>query len=195
MTSANARFIPFAPVGGTMCALSPARKSRPYCIGSTTKLRIGVMPFLQHFAFGEFAGSAEPLVQFIPDTVVGPGFNLLIVIALQIEPRQARGAHGVKRKAAIGVGIDQFVIRWRALRQNAQPTKGVVPLEYTEHAIRNAWPADTVKSVASRYEIAVDFLGSPVVPEADFRFLRFQVVNGDVVHFKEQRRAVRNSTL
>ena len=28
-TSATARFIPFAPVGGTMCAASPARNSRP----------------------------------------------------------------------------------------------------------------------------------------------------------------------
>ena len=34
-----------APVGGTMCAASPARNSRPNCIGSTTKLRMPVMPF------------------------------------------------------------------------------------------------------------------------------------------------------
>ena len=44
-TSWTARFSPFAPVAGTMCAASPARNSRPYCIGSTTKLRIGAMPF------------------------------------------------------------------------------------------------------------------------------------------------------
>ncbi len=37
---ASARFRPFAPVGGTMCAASPARNSRPCCIGSATKLRI-----------------------------------------------------------------------------------------------------------------------------------------------------------
>ena len=37
--------MPFAPVGGWMCAASPARNSRPNCIGSTTKLRIGVTPF------------------------------------------------------------------------------------------------------------------------------------------------------
>ena len=45
MTSCTARFSPFAPVGGTMWTASPARYSRPYCIGVTTKLRIGVMPF------------------------------------------------------------------------------------------------------------------------------------------------------
>src|SRR6266511_449504 len=44
-TSAIARFRPFAPVAGTIWAASPARKSRPYCIGSTTKLRMPVMPF------------------------------------------------------------------------------------------------------------------------------------------------------
>ena len=40
-----ARFMPFAPVGGTMCAASPARKSRPWRMGSATKLRIPVTPF------------------------------------------------------------------------------------------------------------------------------------------------------
>src|SRR5580704_4306290 len=37
--------MPLAPVGGWICAESPARNSRPYCIGSRTKLRIGVIPF------------------------------------------------------------------------------------------------------------------------------------------------------
>ena len=44
-TSATARLSPFAPVAGTMCAASPARNSRPYCIGSTTKLRRAATPF------------------------------------------------------------------------------------------------------------------------------------------------------
>ena len=36
---------PFAPVAGTMWAASPARKRRPNCIGSTTKLRMSAMFF------------------------------------------------------------------------------------------------------------------------------------------------------
>ena len=44
-TSATARLSPLAPVGGTMCAASPARNKRPYCMGSVTKLRIGVTLF------------------------------------------------------------------------------------------------------------------------------------------------------
>ncbi len=43
--SATARFIPFAPVGGTMWAASPARKSLPWRIGSQTKERICTMLF------------------------------------------------------------------------------------------------------------------------------------------------------
>jgi len=41
-TSENARLSPFAPVGGTMWAASPARNSRPCRIGPATKLRIAV---------------------------------------------------------------------------------------------------------------------------------------------------------
>ncbi len=37
--------MPFAPVGGTMCAASPARKSRPRRMGSATTLRIPVTLF------------------------------------------------------------------------------------------------------------------------------------------------------
>jgi len=47
----TARFSPLAPVRGTMWAASPARNIRPYCIGSHTKLRIGVMrPAHIHFS-------------------------------------------------------------------------------------------------------------------------------------------------
>ena len=44
-TSEAAKFKPFAPVGGTMCAASPARKSLPNRMGSVTTLRSGAMLF------------------------------------------------------------------------------------------------------------------------------------------------------
>src|SRR4051812_12938384 len=47
----------FAPVGGTMCAASPARNSRPYRIGSTTKLRIAMMPFWKMRPWASFQPS------------------------------------------------------------------------------------------------------------------------------------------
>ena len=42
-------FIGLVLAGGTMCALSPARNNRPYCIGSTTNERIAVTPFCKIF--------------------------------------------------------------------------------------------------------------------------------------------------
>ena len=52
-----ARFIPFAPVGGTMWAAAPARNSRPAPMGSTTKLRMAVMP---RSRIGPWLRSAPP---------------------------------------------------------------------------------------------------------------------------------------
>jgi hypothetical protein len=45
VTSATARLRPLAPVGGTMCAASPARNSRPCRIGVLTNDRIGRIDF------------------------------------------------------------------------------------------------------------------------------------------------------
>ena len=45
LTSLAARFKPLAPVGGTMCAASPAKNIRPKRMGSVTKLRKGAMLF------------------------------------------------------------------------------------------------------------------------------------------------------
>ena len=91
---------------------------------------------LQHLAFGELARAAEPRVQLVPDARVRPVLDVLVVVALQIEPRQRRRAHGVERKAAVGVGIDQLVIGRRRLRQNAEPAERIVALEAREHAVR-----------------------------------------------------------
>ena len=65
---------------------------------------------LQHLAFDELARAAEPLVQLVPDARIGPIGDVLVVAALQIEPGNCLRAHGVERKAAVGIGIDQFVI-------------------------------------------------------------------------------------
>src|SRR5215471_9786769 len=103
--------MPLAPVGGWMWAESPARKSRPHCIGSTTKLRMGVMPFCS------IAPSASLRVRPVLDVVVRG--------ALQVEPCQGRRAHGVKRKAALVIGIDQLVFGRRRFGQNPDPAEWI----------------------------------------------------------------------
>src|SRR3954466_8750202 len=59
-----ARFIPLAPVGVTTGAASPARKSLPYCIGSTRKLRIMRSFLVEPMQYGRLflAGEAAPVV-------------------------------------------------------------------------------------------------------------------------------------
>ena len=99
----------------------------------------------------------------------GQFVNVLVVIALQIEPRQRRRAHGVEREAAVGVGIDQLVIRRRRLRQNAEPAERIIALEHAEHAVGNARPADAVEAVAAGDEVAIDLLRAALMREADLR--------------------------
>ncbi len=102
--------MPLAPVGGTICALSPAREQPAVLHRLDHEAAHRRDAFLQHLALCELARAAEPLVQLVPDARVRPVLDLLVVVALQIEPRQIGRAHGVERKAAVGVGIDQLVV-------------------------------------------------------------------------------------
>ena len=72
--------MPLAPVGGTMCAASPARNSRPYCIGSATKLRIAVTPFCITGPSPSVAAVVrlQPPPQLVPDARVGPLVDVLV---------------------------------------------------------------------------------------------------------------------
>src|SRR6476661_8862265 len=114
--------------------------------------------FLQHHSLFKLARPAEPLVQFIPDTVVRPIFDVFIMVALQIEARERRRPHGVKREAPVGVGIDQLMIRWWAFRQDTEPAERIVALEHRQNRIGNTGPTDAVEAIASGDKIAVDLL-------------------------------------
>ena len=96
--------MPLAPVGGTTCAASPARKSRPHCNGSTTKLRMPVIPFWRIWALGWLPAvvAAETQVQLVPDAVVAPLGEILVGPALEIKARDSRRTHAVKSEAAAG---------------------------------------------------------------------------------------------
>ena len=118
-TSATARLSPFAPVGGTMCAASPARNSRPCCIGSTTNERIGVTPFS---TIGPASrSSARRVRSSVPDAVVGPVVRVGVRLALEVEAAERRRAHAVQREPALVAGVDELLGRRRDLRQDAEP--------------------------------------------------------------------------
>ncbi len=78
------------------------------------------------------------------------------------------------------------MIRRRAFRQDSNPAEWIVTFEHTEHAIGNAWSANSVKTVTARDEIAIDLLWSPVMREADFRLRARQFMNADVVDLEQQ---------
>ena len=119
-TSAAARFSPFAPVGGTMCAASPARNSRPKRIGSATKLRSGAMLFSIDGPVTSAArprrvearGAARPRTRRRSSARPCRSSGHLHVVAAA-----RRRAHAAQREAALVVRLD----RARA-RPAASPT-------------------------------------------------------------------------
>ena len=128
-----------APVGGTMCAASPARKSRPYCIGSTTKLRMPGDALLEDRALLERpAVDAEARLQLVPDPLVRPLVDVLVGLALDVEAAEARRAQAEQREAALVVRVDELVARRRDLGEDAEPAERVVARERVEHAVRDA---------------------------------------------------------
>ena len=152
-----------APVGGTIWAASPARNSRPYCIGSATKLRMPRDALLEDRPLGQRRSRrcAEPRLQLLPDALVGPLVEVLVGGALQVEPARARRAHAEQREAALVVGVDQLVGRGRRLGQDAEPGERIDALVDSCSAPAGiAGAADAVEAVAAGDEVAVQLAAS-----------------------------------
>ena len=155
---ATARFRPLAPVGGTMWAASPARKSRPYCIGSATKLRMRRDRLVEDRARRPESSRrrvASRGAQLGPDPVVRPVLDVLVGAHLQVEPADRRRAQAVEREAAL------VVRRRSAPRSRAATVAPGCPARRTDsRARRSAGPrrdrraADAVEAVAAGDEVA-----------------------------------------
>src|SRR5262249_51716569 len=74
--------------------------------------------------------------------------------ALQVKPRQGRRAHGVKRKAALVIGIDPLVFGRRRFGQAPDPAEWIFAIMGRERGSGNARPANTVKAVAPADKVA-----------------------------------------
>src|SRR5262249_11656641 len=134
---------------------------------------------LQHRALLQLARAAKPFVQLIPDAGIGPVLDFFIVTALQIEPRQCRPAHRVKRESAIGVGVDQFMIGRRRFRQDTEPAKRIFAFENPKDALGETRPANSMETIAAGNEIAIDLLWTTLMCETNLRPRGLDVVNGD----------------
>src|SRR6185437_1158140 len=142
---------------------------------------------LQHLAFDQFPCAPKPFVQLIPDAIVGPILDIRIVAALQVESRERRRTHGIKRESPVAIGIYKFMIRRGTLRENSQPSEWVVAFENAQHSVWNAGPADAVKAIAAGDEIAGHLLLTALVPETDLWVLCRHIVDAHVFDFEMQR--------
>src|SRR5512139_1797477 len=87
-----------------------------------------------------------------------------------------------------------MIRRW-TFRQDSKPSERIVALEYIKHAIGNTGPADSVKAVAARNEIAIDLVLAAFVRELDLRLVAGQVVDGDVTDIEQHGSAIREAAL
>src|SRR5262249_4209244 len=140
---------------------------------------------LQHRAFGKFARAAEAGMQLLPDARVRPVLDVVVRGALQVEPRQGRRAHGVKRKAALVIGVDQLVFGRRRFGQNPDPAEWIFAIIDRERGGGNARPANTVKAVAAADEVAGKLSVRAVVAEANFRRAAAKIVHAHVARLEQ----------
>src|SRR5262245_13651161 len=146
---------------------------------------------LQHLAFGEHARAADARMQLAPDALVRPGLDLVVGCALQIEACEHRRAHGVERKAALVIGVDQLFVGWSRLRENADPSERIFAVIDREHARGDAGAADAVKAIAAAYEIALYLLVAAAITKADLRPRSGHVGEAHVVDLKQDLGALR----
>src|SRR5262245_66499493 len=105
-------------------------------------------------------------MRLVPDALVWPGFDLVVGRALQIEAGEHRRAHGVERKAALVIGVDQLFVGRRRLQENAHPAERIFAVVDRQHARRDARPADAMEAVTAADEIASDLLIATAMTEA-----------------------------
>ncbi len=156
-----------------MCAASPARKRRPCCIGSATKLRMPVTPFSRTGPSFERparrARSARASSSQI--ALVGPLREVLVRAALEVEAAERRRAQAEQGEAALVVGVDELVARRRRRRRGCRASRTGTRARTCAARPAIAGAADAVEAVAAGDHVAVEPLLVAVVREADPRRL------------------------
>src|ERR1019366_5694718 len=108
----------------------------------------------------------EAGAQLAPERVVAPAFHLVVERALHVIAAARRRAHAAEGKAALVVGVDEFVRNRRRLREHAEPAEGIDALEGLERALGDALAADAVVTVAAGDEVAVQLVLGAVLAKA-----------------------------
>ena len=130
-TSWTARFSPLAPVGGTMCAASPARNSRPCCIGSRHERAHRRDALLEDRARRADASSSAARTgsQLVPDPVVRPVVDAARRAATCRYSRDtSANACECSAKPRSCEAVDELVGDRRGLGQDAEPRERILAL-------------------------------------------------------------------
>src|ERR1700722_15471362 len=104
----------------------------------------------------------QPRLQFLPEALIRPGFDILREAALDVIAAARRRAHRAERKAKRMTNIDQLVGNRRRVRQDAEPAERIDPLMRSNRGRRQGLAADAGKAVAAGDEIAQKLLFLPV---------------------------------
>src|SRR5262249_19486789 len=149
---------------------------------------------LQHGPLGELTGAADAGMQLLPDARIRPVLDVVVGRALYVEPRQCRRAHGVKRKAALVIGIDQLMLGRRGLGENPDPPERIFAIIGREHRSRNARPANAVEAVATADEVADELEVASAMAETNFRCAAGEIVDAHVARLEQNLSAVGEPT-
>jgi hypothetical protein len=122
----------------------------------------------------------EPCTELVPEGLVAPVFHALFGRHLHVVAAARGAAHAAQRKAALGVGVDEFVRHRRHVGQHAQPAEGVDLLVGLDGVGRHARAAHAVVAVAAGDEVAFELVRLPVLLVAHARPGRVEVVQAHV---------------
>ena len=164
--SATARFIPFAPVGGTMCAASPARKK----------------PAVLHRLADEGAhlrclsGRSRPWPRSQPSWVASLVESSSQILSSGHPPRIVLGSHWSRALDLAGrvltsaspvmEGVDQLLRRWRSLDEDAEPPKGIGSGVLRARILGDPAPAHPERAVAAGDVVTGDLLLLAILEKA-----------------------------
>ena len=171
-----------APVGGTMWAASPARKSRPYRIGSATKLRNGAIDFSIDGPVTILSAISGGNRRFSSPQNRSSGHSSISrrEAALDVVAAEHRIAARRKGETALVARINDVADR-RRLRHDPQPAERIGALESPQHRRRNALPRDAMETVAAGDEIASDGMGPSGLLVGDLRLGVGKVNEADIL--------------
>ncbi|RWW91158.1 hypothetical protein BHE74_00034848 [Ensete ventricosum] len=134
-----------------------------------------------HQLLGQFVGQAG--FQLVPETLVRPFIQGFFHRHLQVIPAAGRRAHAAQRKATRVFGIHQLGVNRRGIGENAQPAKGVDPLENFQGFSRDRLARYAVETIATGDVVTLQAKGFALMLESEPGSITFQIMRLHVARF------------